>query len=212
MITVKIFEFNHFYELCYLLHDETKEAVIIDCGAFEEHEEEDLSDYVTKNGLIVKRLLCTHLHLDHIFGNYFIYKTYDIKPEAHQAEVDQLPRIDEQAVMFGLGDKVKHIDIESHIIEDTTIRFGNSELKALLVPGHSPGSIAFYSKKDKFVISGDVLFNSSIGRTDLWGGSQSILTGAIKEKLLTLPDDTIVYPGHGPQTTVAKEKLYNPFL
>jgi len=212
MITVKIFEFNHFSELCYLLHDETKEAVIIDCGAFEEHEEEDLSNYVTKNGLIVKRLLCTHLHLDHIFGNYFIYKTYDIKPEAHQAEVDQLPRIDEQAVMFGLGDKVKHIDIESHIIEDTTIRFGNSELKALLVPGHSPGSIAFYSKKDKFVISGDVLFNSSIGRADLWGGSQSILTGAIKEKLLTLPDDTIVYPGHGPQTTVAKEKLYNPFL
>jgi Zn-dependent hydrolases, including glyoxylases len=212
MITVKIFEFNHFSELCYLLYDETKEAVIIDCGAFEEYEEKELTDYVTKNGLTIKRLLCTHLHLDHIFGNHFIHKTYGIKPEAHQADVEQLPRTDEQATRFGLGDKVKHIDIESYIIEDTNIKFGHSEIKALLVPGHSPGSIAFYSEKDKFVMSGDALFNGSIGRTDLWGGSQSTLTGAIKEKLLTLPDDTIVYPGHGPQTTIAKEKLYNPFL
>ncbi|MDR1881054.1 MAG: MBL fold metallo-hydrolase [Tannerellaceae bacterium] len=212
MITVKSFEFNYFSVNTYLLHDETSEAVLIDCGCFRKEEEQELSDYVTANRLTIKHLLCTHLHLDHVFGNEFVNNVYGLRPKAHRADVETLPSSQEQARLFGLQDRVKTIPVERYIVGNEVITFGNSELIALLVPGHSPGSLAFYNKKYAFAIVGDAIFNGSIGRTDLWGGNQEVLIAALRDKILSLPDETILYPGHGPETNVIKESLNNPFL
>ena len=178
MITIKSFEVNYFSENTYLLYDDTKEAVLIDCGCLRKEEQKEVSDFIAQNGLTLKRYLCTHLHLDHIFGNEFIHDTYGLSPEAHKADVEGLPSPEEQAKAFGLPMKAKSI----------------------------------YNKKNGFVIVGDSLFAGSIGRTDLWGGNQDILLAAIKDKLLSLPDETVVYPGHGPETRIIDEKLNNPYL
>lgn len=212
MITVQSFEVNYFSENTYLLYDETGEAVLIDCGCLRKQEEKMVSDFITENKLTLKRYLCTHLHLDHIFGNGFVYKTYQLKPEAHRADVEGLPSPDEQAKLFGLPGRVQEVPVEKFIAGGETIRFGKSELQTLSVPGHSPGSVAFYNARNGFVIVGDALFAGSIGRTDLWGGNQEVLVAAIRDKLLTLPDETVVYPGHGPTTTIIDEKLNNPYL
>ena len=212
MITVKSFEFNYFSVNTYVLHDETGEGVLIDCGCFRKEEELVLSNYVIANKINLKHLLCTHMHLDHVFGNEFANKAYGLKPKAHKADAEQLPSPQEQAAVFGLQDKVHPIPIEKHIVGNEVITFGDSELIAILVPGHSPGSLVFYNKKDGFAITGDVIFNRSIGRTDLWCGNQEILIAAIKDKILSLPDETILYPGHGPATNVIEESLNNPFL
>jgi glyoxylase-like metal-dependent hydrolase (beta-lactamase superfamily II) len=212
MITVKSFEFNYFSVNTYLLHDETGEAVLIDCGCFRKEEEIELSNYIVANKLTLKHLLCTHLHLDHIFGNEFVNRTYGLKPEAHKADVEALPSPQEQALLFGIQDKVQAVPIAKYIVGNEVITFGNSELVTRLVPGHSPGSLIFYNKKDGFAIVGDAIFDGSIGRTDLWGGNHDVLLAAIKDKILSLPDETILYPGHGPSTNVIDESLNNPFL
>ena len=197
MITIKAFEFNYFQENTFVLYDDTKEAVIIDCGCLRPSEEKELSDFITENKLTVKHLLCTHLHLDHIFGNPFIYKTYGLSP---------------QAQAFGLPGHFQEIPVQKQLVGNEVIKFGHSELLVLTVPGHSPGSVAFYNKKNGFAIVGDALFAGSIGRTDLWGGNQEVLIAAINDKLLSLPDETVIYPGHGPETRVIDEKLNNPYL
>lgn len=212
MINIKCFEFNYFAENTYLLYDETKEAVLIDCGCLFTNEQQALSGFITENDLTLKHLLCTHMHLDHVFGNEYIYKTYGLQPEAHLAETEQLPGLQEQAKAFGLDFPIKPVPLKKTLIGNEVVRFGNSELRALLVPGHSPGSLAFYCEAEGFVIAGDALFSGSIGRTDLWGGNQEELVAAIKDKLLTLPDETVVYPGHGAITTILDEKLNNPYL
>lgn len=212
MIDVKTFEFNAIAENTYLLYDETKDAVLIDCGCMTPAEEKILSDYIDQQALSLKRLLCTHLHFDHIMGNGFIYKKYGIKPEAHRKDVEMLPSIKEQVNSMRLPFSIDFVDVENYLVGNETISFGKSELTTLLIPGHSPGSLAFYSAKDGFVIVGDALFHGSIGRTDLWGGDYDVLIAAIKDKLLSLPDETIVYPGHGPATTIINEKINNPFL
>lgn len=212
MITIQSFEVNYFSENTYLLYDETQEAVLIDCGCMRRQEEKMLSDFIADNKLTLKRYLCTHLHLDHIFGNEFVYKTYRLAPEAHKADVEGLPSASEQAKLFGLPNRISEVPIGKYLAGGETIRFGQSELQVLSVPGHSPGSVAFYNAKNGFVLVGDALFAGSIGRTDLFGGSQEVLVAAIRDKLLTLPDETIVYPGHGPTTTVIDEKLNNPYL
>ena len=212
MITVKTFVFNMFAENTYLLYDETKEAVIIDCGCMYPTEEKSLSNYIAQNNITIKRLLCTHIHFDHILGNNFVYQTYGVRPEIHRNEVKLLPSINEQMKAMKIHLPVQIIEINDYLAENEAIIFGKSELTAMLVPGHSPGSLVFYSRKDGFIISGDALFKGSIGRTDLWGGDHDTLVEAIKDKILSLPDETIVYPGHGPSTTVKAEKLHNPFL
>ena len=212
MITVQTFVFNIIAANAYLLYDETKEAVLIDCGCMFPAEEKKLADFIAQNGLKIKRLLCTHLHFDHIIGNHFAHKTYGIKPEAHRKEVELLPSIKQQIKSMGVRLPVESIAIEDFLVGNETIRFGKSELLTMLVPGHSPASLSYYSRKDGIIVVGDVLFKGSIGRSDLWGGNPEILVAAIKDKILSLPDETIVYPGHGPSTTVIAEKLHNPFL
>ena len=212
MITIKSFEFNYFQENTFLLYDDTREAVLIDCGCCRKEEEKELTDFILENKLTLKHLLCTHLHVDHVFGNGFIYKTYGLKPEANKQDVEKLPSPDEQAKLFGLRQHVENVPVEKYIVGGEIIKFGTSELQVLTVPGHSPGSIASYNKKNGFAIVGDALFAGSIGRTDLWGGNQEVLVAAIHDKLLSLPDETVIYPGHGPETRVIDEKFNNPYL
>lgn len=212
MITIKSFEFNYFQENTFLLYDETREAVLIDCGCCRKEEEKELTDFILENKLTLKHLLCTHLHVDHVFGNGFIHKTYGLGPEANKLDVEKLPSPDEQAKLFGLRQHVENVPIEKYIVGGEIIKFGTSELQVLTVPGHSPGSVAFYNQKNGFAIVGDALFAGSIGRTDLWGGNQEVLVAAIRDKLLSLPDETTIYPGHGPETRVIDEKFNNPYL
>ena len=212
MITIKSFEFNYFQENTFLLYDDTREAVLIDCGCCRKEEEKELTDFILENKLTLKHLLCTHLHVDHVFGNGFIYKTYGLKPEANKQDVEKLPSPDEQAKLFGLRQHVENVPVEKYIVGGETIKFGTSELQVLTVPGHSPGRVAFYNKKNGFAIVGDALFAGSIGRTDLWGGNQEVLVASIRDKLLSLPDETVIYPGHGPETRVIDEKFNNPYL
>ena len=169
MITIKSFEFNYFQENTFLLYDDTREAVLIDCGCCRKEEEKELTDFILENKLTLKHLLCTHLHVDHVFGNGFIYKTYGLKPEANKQDVEKLPSPDEQAKLFGLRQQVENVPVDKYIVGGEIIKFGTSELQVLTVPGHSPGSIAFYNKKNGFAIVGAALFAGSIGRTDRWG-------------------------------------------
>lgn len=212
MITIKTFEVNYFSQNTYLLYDETREAVLIDCGCVRKEEEKELSSFITDNKLTLKHFLCTHLHLDHIFGTEFIFKTYGLSPEAHSKEVEIIPSANKQAELFGLQASFNAVPVKKYLVGGEIVKFGKSELQVILVPGHSPGSLSFYNKKNGFVMVGDALFSGSIGRTDLWGGNQEVLVAAIKDKLLSLPDETVIYPGHGSETRVIDEKLNNPYL
>ena len=213
MITIKQFTFNFFGENTYLLYDETKEAIIIDCGCITPEEENALSNFINKNNLTLKRLLSTHYHFDHVIGNIYIFHEYGIRPELHKGEKNgTTPTLNMQAAKFGIPMKFEEIEPLRNIEDNEDIHFGHSVLKAILVPGHSPASLAFYSVADNFVIAGDVIFQDSIGRTDLWGGDFGTLISSITNRLLILPDNTIIYPGHGPSTTIGSEKANNPYL
>ena len=213
MIIVKQFTFNFFGENTYLLYDETKEAVLIDCGCITPYEGEALSGFLNENNLTLKRLLSTHYHFDHVIGNAYIFHRYGIRPEMHRDEKSPTtPTLNMQASKFGIPMNFEDIEPLRNIEDNEEIHFGNSRLKAILVPGHSPASLAFYSEVDNIVFSGDALFKESIGRTDLWGGNYGALISSIRNKLITLPGNTIVYPGHGPSTTIDYEKVNNPFL
>jgi glyoxylase-like metal-dependent hydrolase (beta-lactamase superfamily II) len=212
MITVKSFVFNFFSENTYLLYDHTKEAVLIDCGCITPHEEETLSAFISENNLILKRLLCTHYHFDHVIGNAYIFQKYGIRPEIHKDEISSSPTLQMQALRYGRKMSFEEIEPSNYIVDNEELHFGESSLKAILVPGHSPASLAYYCEADQFIISGDVLFPGSIGRTDLFGGDYNQLIINIKNRLLILPDNTKVYSGHGPSTTIGHEKAYNPFL
>lgn len=213
MITVKPFIFNIFKENTYLLFDQTKEAVLVDCGCMMPYEEKNLSGFIDEQQLTLKRLFCTHYHFDHVIGNAYIFHKYGIRPELHREEkTANTPTLSMQALRYGRIANVDEIEPARYINDNEELYFGNSVLKALLIPGHSPASLAFYSKDSQFVLSGDTLFPGSIGRTDLFGGSYNKLITAIQSRLMTLPDNTIVYSGHGPTTTIGHEKATNPYL
>ena len=209
---IKKFKFNPFPVNTFILYDETNECVVIDAGMLFDNEKEQFNSFITSNNLKIKHLLNTHLHFDHIVGNPFIEKKFGMKAKAHEADIFLLNRAKEQAAMYGFHLDDENISLETFINEEDVIQFGNSELKILHVPGHSPGSLVFYSVANKCIFSGDVLFYQSIGRTDLPGGNYQELIDNIQEKLLILPDETLVYPGHGPTTTIGKEKRGNMFL
>jgi glyoxylase-like metal-dependent hydrolase (beta-lactamase superfamily II) len=213
MMTVKTFISNPISVNTYLLYDETREAALIDCGCYNRHEEEALKSFIADNNLILKRLLCTHYHFDHVIGNRFIFDTYGITPEIHRQELgESVPNLTMQARNFGLLKYFEDVDFGHFIEDDEEIRFGTSSLRSLLVPGHSPASLAFYSAADGVVFTGDTLFSDSIGRTDLWGGDYNTLITSIKTRLLTLPRSTVVYPGHEETTTIGSEADNNAFL
>lgn len=210
-MTIKIFVFNPVQENTYLLYDETREAVIIDCGVSNPAEQKRLKDFIQEHGLTVKYLLNTHLHFDHTLGNRFIFEEYGLKPRYDQPE-ESMPGLKTQVRSMGFSGDYEPIEGDEYIKDGDVIRFGNSSLKAISTPGHSPASLSYYSESDACVFTGDALFYRSIGRTDLWGGNYSQLIRSIKEKLLSLPDNTVVYPGHGPASTVLDERNENPYL
>ena len=211
MLTVQPFTFNPVQENTYVLYNDKGECCIIDPGCYFASEEQALTSFIDQNKLKPVLLLNTHCHLDHIFGNRFVHKTYGLKLHLHPLEKAVLEYGPTSGQMWQLP--FDNYDAELMFIdENQTLRIGDEELSILFTPGHSPGSISFYSKAHKFVIGGDVLFNGSVGRTDLPGGDFNILEESIKTKLYTLPEDVIVHPGHGDSTTIGDEMKTNPFV
>jgi hydroxyacylglutathione hydrolase len=211
MITIKTFVFNDFQENTYILSDETNECLIIDPGCNNQYEKKELSDYIEKYHLLPHAILNTHGHIDHVLGCKYICEKYKIPFIAHKEELILIKNALEFASFFSIDAEQPPLP-DQNINEGEEYKFGNSNLKIFHVPGHSPGSITLYSAENKIILTGDVLFRSSIGRTDLPGGSYETLIDGIKTKLLTLPGNTVVMPGHGPQTTIEDEIKNNPFL
>ena len=211
MLSVQSFAFNPFQENTYVLYNEFKECIIIDPGMYNASEEAMLTQYLIANQLTPKLLLNTHCHIDHILGNYFCFQKYNLITQCHFEEMQVLAIGQTTANVYELRYTDAPTPVQ-FIADNEIIKFGNDTLQALFTPGHSPGSLSFYSAENNFVISGDVLFYQSIGRSDLPGGNFKTLMQSIKTRLFTLPEETKVYSGHGPATIVGHEKVYNPFV
>jgi hydroxyacylglutathione hydrolase len=207
---VESFVFNPFQENTYVLYDETKECVVIDPGCIESEETRQLASFIENNNLKVKLLLNTHCHVDHVLGNDFVKEKYKVDFLIHESDLPVLKAVRAYAPSYGFY-QYKETEPDRFLKEGDVITFGKQSLNVLFVPGHAPGHVAFYNEREKIVIAGDVLFYNSIGRTDLPGGDYDTLITSIHEKLFTLPDDVIVYPGHGPETSIGFEKRTNPF-
>jgi len=211
MIQIKTLVFNQFQVNTYILWDETGEALIIDPGCVDAYEEKQLTDFIEFNHLKIVRLFNTHPHIDHIAGNKFVAEHFNIGLEIHKESMNILKSVYGYAAAFGFPE-VEVVEPSAYIEEGDLISFGNSEMKVLYTPGHSDGSVCFYVEKDNLVIVGDVIFRESIGRADFPTGNIFNLKKNIRTKLFVLPDETVVYPGHGPSTTIGYEKKHNPFM
>ncbi len=211
MIQIKVFVFNPFSENTFVVYDESLEAIVIDPGCYESSEKEELVSFISGENLRVIKLINTHSHIDHCLGNQFIKELYKVKLELHEKEVPVLASVVSYASEYGFPG-YQHSSPDTYLSEGDTITFGNSTLEIVFVPGHSPGHIALINKDENICIGGDVLFQGSIGRTDLPGGDFDTLIESIKNKIFTLEDHMVVYPGHGAATTVGEEKLSNPFV
>ena len=210
---VSRFTFNLFGVNTYILGDaDSREAVIIDPGMTKETECKQIDDFVRENSLKLCHMINTHMHIDHSFGVSYISRTYGLPLEANKEDQFLAERIQQQAKMFGLPISVEDLNINTALVDGQIINVGSEELRVIHVPGHSPGGIAFYSPESGFLISGDSLFQRSIGRTDLPGGDYNQLINSLNMKLMTLPGETVVYPGHGPETMIKDEKDFNPYL
>jgi hydroxyacylglutathione hydrolase len=208
---VNKFVFNSFGVNTYVLCDETENCFIVDPACQYQAEESELIGFITTNKLKPVAMINTHFHVDHIVGNTFICNAFDLKPTCHKNS----KMLWETAVAFGgvFGLDLKNLIVPHDYVEEGDIlAFGNSSIEVLYTPGHADGSVCLVNHADKYIISGDVLFRDSIGRTDLPTGNFDVLFASITQKLFTLPDDYIVYPGHGPETSIGYEKLNNPFL
>ena len=213
MINVQRFTFNSFFENTYALWDDkSKEALIVDPGCSDSYEEKELENFITTKKLSVKYLINTHCHLDHIFGCRFIKEKYNVPYYAPEQDIPLLENPDKQGEYLGMEINIKTISPDYFIMEDLKISLGMSKPVFLFTPGHTPGEYCIYFPDSKFCLTGDVLFQNSIGRTDLWEGDPDTLMESIKLKLLTLPDETIIYPGHGDESTIGEEKKFNPFI
>lgn len=205
--------FNPFGVNTYIVWDtESLQAAVIDPGMSNSDECRKLTDVISAKGLHVVSLINTHLHVDHALGDAFIESHYGVSLSANTDDAFLGRQLESQAAMFHLPIATNPVTITTELKQGDRISLGSESLEVLEVPGHSPGSIALYSSTDGFVITGDALFNGSIGRTDLPGGDFATLIRSIRTHLLPLPDDTIVYPGHGPTSTIGAEKKWNPFL
>lgn len=211
MIKIKTFVFNSFQVNTFLLHDETKECIIIDAGNSNKREHGQLDSFIRSHGLKPVGMYNTHLHIDHFFGNDHVKNKYKLKFLIHPDGIHFLNTAVGFASVFGY-DFQKSPQQDGFMKEGEAICFGNSFLDVVETPGHAAGSFCFICHKQRFVIAGDVLFSGSIGRTDLPSGDTDTLLHSIRTKLLTLDDDYVVYCGHGPQTTIGEERKYNPFL
>lgn len=214
MTNVHTFTFNPFSENTYLVYDESLECLIIDPGCYTAEERQQLSNFIRDKQLKPVRLINTHCHIDHVFGNRYVAEQYGLELEIHEGELPVLEAVATVAQMYGIPNVQQSPDPspERYLQEGSLIEFGSSKLKILLTPGHSPASVSFYCAASSFVLGGDVLFQGSIGRTDLPGGDYNTLMQSIDRELMSLPDETIVYSGHGSTTTIGAERQRNPFI
>lgn len=210
-MNIATFTFNGFSENTYLLYDESKECVIFDPGCSNPTEEQELVNFIESNSLTPVRLINTHCHIDHVLGNKFVADKYTLKLEAHKIEELVLAAAPMSSQIYSVPYTPSPL-IEVFLDETMQVTFGNSTLEILFTPGHSPGSLSFFHKESKQLIAGDVLFQGSIGRTDLPGGDYDTLIASIKTQLFPLGDEVRAYPGHGPSTTIGEERVSNPFL
>lgn len=211
MAKVRSFPNNPFEENTYILFDETRECVIIDPGMYTASEQNVVVNFIRDNQLKPVMLLNTHCHIDHVLGNKFVFDQYGLKPQFHRGELNVLDAVPAYAPQIGL--RYEPSLLPDHYLPETgIITFGETELQLIFAPGHSPAHLCFYDVADNILIGGDVLFRGSIGRSDLPGGDYDLLIRNIREKLFTLPEDCVVYPGHGPETTIGFEKKHNPFF
>lgn len=211
MLQVQVFEFNPFMVNTYVVwNNNTKETIIIDAGCFDDNEEKLLDDFIKSKNLNVSAILNTHCHLDHLFGASYVAEKYNSKFLVPQKDVQLADKFQEQSMAFGFSPKpLPEITI---LDEESSQIFCDNECHLLYTPGHTFGEVCFYFPEQKICFTGDVLFNGSIGRTDLWGGDYDTLINSIKNKLLTLPEETIIYPGHGESSTIKKELATNYYL
>lgn len=211
MLHIKSFVFNPFSENTYIIYNDERRAFIVDPGNFSDAETQQLQNFIAENGLIVQNILLTHAHIDHVLGLQWAHDTYKVPVILHEIEKEILDRNPMDANRFGFFFKPFSGELK-FLKEKDFITLGYDNLDVLHVPGHSPGSVAYYSKESGLTLSGDVLFEGSIGRTDLYKGNHEQLIASVSKKLFTLPDDTKVYSGHGNPTTIGFEKQYNPFF
>ena len=206
------FTFNPFLENTYIIwNEESKEAAVIDPGMSDAKEENELASFIEENALKISYLINTHCHIDHIFGCGFVKSKYNPVYYMPEKDLPLYENAENQAAMFNVRLN-KLPSIEKFLSEEEKIVLGKESISMLFTPGHTPGEFCLYLKDSSFCISGDVLFNENIGRTDLPGGNYDVLISSIKNKLLTLPDEVVIYPGHGDETSIGHEKLYNSFL
>lgn len=211
MIHIETFTFNPFAENTYVLSDETGECIIFDPGCYDQKEQKILSDYIKSQNLKPVRLINTHCHIDHVLGNAFVARSWKLQLEINFLEIPLLRAVADYGPSYGIYCEPSPEPF-AYLNEGDTVKFGKSVLNIIHTPGHSPGSLCFIDNEQHFVIAGDVLFQMSIGRTDLPGGDYDTLIQSISEKLYRLPDNCKVYPGHGPPTTIGFEKKNNPFV
>lgn len=212
MIHIERLVFNPFQENTYLIFDDTGACVVIDAGCHTTAEQEQLAACISDKKLKPVAQVYTHCHIDHILGMDFVAKTWNLPPLIHQAARPYLEQAPEQGQLFGLQIDFATPQHGPYLEEGDAIRFGNEKLEVLYTPGHAQGHICLVNRTAKFVLAGDVLFRGSIGRTDLPGGDFDVLASSIREKLFNLDKDFVVYPGHGPETSIAYEMLNNPFV
>lgn len=213
MINIRTFQCNPLAENCYVVSDETRQAVIIDCGAAYDSERQAIARYIDYQQLQPVHLLCTHGHLDHCFGNIFIAERYGLLPEVSADDEFLAADLDAQArSMFGFAMTEPTPALGSRLVAGKNVAFGNHELQVLPTPGHTPGSVIFYCEDERVAFSGDTLFRMSIGRTDFERGSWTDMMNSLQQQVSTLPADVTVYPGHGPLTTIADELRMNPYM
>lgn len=207
------FTFSLFQVNTYVTVDPvTRQCAIIDPGMSDEMEQRQLTGFIERNGLKVTHIINTHLHVDHAAGDQFTRRQYDVAVLGHKDDEPLGKSLKEQARMFGILENIESVSLTSYLNDGDIVRIGEGRLQVIFVPGHSPGSIALYDPDSHYVITGDALFAGSVGRADLPGGSMPRLMQSIKQGLMSLPDDTVVYPGHGPETTIGYERATNPYL
>ncbi|MCF0203248.1 MAG: MBL fold metallo-hydrolase [Bacteroidaceae bacterium] len=211
---IKVFAFNPVEENTYVVSDDaTKECVIIDCGAYYEGEGEAVAKYITENGLKPVHLIATHGHFDHNFGNGVIYKTFGLKAEIHEDDAALLQAIGQQTMdFFGIPLHGGEAPIGRYLHDGDTITYGTQTLRVMHTPGHTEGGTVIYNEQEQTAFTGDTIFRMSIGRTDLDGGNMEKLMASLQRIVSELPEETVLYPGHGPKTTVAAEKKGNPYI
>ena len=213
MLTVKCFTCNMLSEDCYVVSDESRECVVIDCGAYYPEEGQAIVGYIRQQQLTPRHLLCTHGHFDHCMGNGYIFRAFGLKPRAHQDDSFLMEKMEQQTSDI-LGIPI-HLDVPpvgSYLTDSDTITFGSHTWQILHTPGHTPGGIVFYDADEHIAFSGDTLFRMSIGRTDFERGSYADMMTSLHMLATQLPADTKIYAGHGPETTMADEIRYNPYL